>query len=83
MVEIVLEKALNVLTEVQDILAQEIVTLQFMIVNIEKHMNKDEECVQYRERLDKYFKIKESVDKVVRQGNALDIWPPHPSTHKN
>lgn len=73
MVEIVLEKALNVLTEVQDILAQEIVTLQFMIVNIEKHMNKDEECVQYRERLDKYFKIKESVDKVVRQGNALDI----------
>ena len=73
MVEIVLEKALNVLTEVQDILAQEIVTLQFMIVNIEKHMNKDEECVQYRERLDKYFKIKESVDKVVRQGNSLDI----------
>lgn len=73
MVEIVLEKALNVLTEVQDILAQEIVTLQFMIVNIEKHMNKDEECVQYRDRLDKYFKIKESVDKVVRQGNSLDI----------
>jgi hypothetical protein len=73
MVEIVLEKALNVLTEVQDILAQEIVTLQFMIVNIEKHMNKDEECVQYRERLDKYLKIKESVDKVVRQGNSLDI----------
>jgi hypothetical protein len=73
MVEIVLEKALNVLTEVQDVLAQEIVTLQFMIVNIEKHMNKDEECVQYRERLDKYFKIKESVDKVVRQGNSLDI----------
>lgn len=73
MVEIVLEKALNVLTEVQDVLAQEIVTLQFMIVNIEKHMNKDEECVQYRERLDKYFKIKESVDKVIRQGNSLDI----------
>ena len=73
MIEIVLEKALNVLTEVQDVLAQEIVTLQFMIVNIEKHMNKDEECVQYRERLDKYFKIKESVDKVVRQGNSLDI----------
>lgn len=73
MIEIVLEKALNVLTEVQEILAQEIVTLQFMIVNIEKQMPKNEECVEYRDRLDKYFKIKESVDKVVRQGNSLDI----------
>jgi len=73
MVEIVLEKALNVLTEVQDVLAQEIVTLQFMIVNIEKNMPVGEECVQYRDRLDKYFKVKESVDKVVRQGNSLDI----------
>jgi hypothetical protein len=73
MVEIVLEHALNTLTEVQEILAKEIVTLQFMILEIEKVMNKEEECVQYRERLDKYTKVKQSVDKVLRQGNALDI----------
>lgn len=73
MVEIVLEHALNTLTEVQEILAKEIVTLQFMILEIEKHMNKEEECVQYRERLAQYTKVKQSVDKVIRQGNALDI----------
>jgi hypothetical protein len=73
MVEIVLEHALNTLTEVQEILAKEIVTLQFMILEIEKCMNKEEECVQYRERLDQYTKVKQSVDKVIRQGNALDI----------
>ena len=84
MVEIVLEQALNALTEVQDILSKEIITTQFIILEIEKSPNKiEEECVAYRERLDQYTKLKQTVDKVVRQGNSLDIWPPHPSTHKN
>lgn len=73
MVEIVLEQALNALTEVQDILAKEIVTTQFIILEIEKNPNREEECVAYRERLDQYTKLKQTIDKVVRQGNALDI----------
>lgn len=74
MVEIVLEHALNALTEVQDILAKEIVTTQFIILEIEKNPNKiEEECVAYRERLDQYTKLKQTIDKVIRQGNALDI----------
>jgi len=73
MIEIVLEKALNALTEVQDILAEEVVSLEFQIVNIEQNMPKGEKADNYRKRLDRYMKVKESVDKVIRQGNALDI----------
>jgi hypothetical protein len=74
MVEIVLEHALNALTEVQDILSKEITTTQFIILEIEKSPNKIEaELVAYKERLDQYTKVKQTVDKVLRQGNSLDI----------
>ena len=73
MIEIVLEKALNALTECQELSANEVVSLEFQIVNIEPHMPKGEKADQYRQRLDKYMKVKEAVDKVIRQGNALDI----------
>jgi hypothetical protein len=73
MVEIVLEHALNALTDVQTLLAEQIVGVEFEIINIEKHMIKGETAEHQRKKLDRLQKLKDSVDKVVRQGNSLDI----------
>ena len=73
MIEIVLESALNVLTDVEGVIENEIVSLQFEIINIEKVMPKGEEAVQHRERLDKYIKLKQDIMKVLRQGNSLNL----------
>lgn len=73
MVEIVLESALNVLTDVETVIENEIVSLQFEIINIEKAMHKDEKAVQHRERLNKYFKLQQDIAKVLRQGNSLNL----------
>jgi hypothetical protein len=73
MIEIVLEHALNVLTDAETVVETEIVSLTFVILNMEKAMPKGEQAVQHRERLDKYLKLQQDIQKVLRQGNGLNL----------
>ena len=67
MIEIVLEHSLNVLTDCETAIEAEIVSLTFVILNMEKAFPKGEQAVQHRERLDKYLKLQQDIQKVLRQ----------------
>ena len=66
MIEIVLEKALNALSACDNILAQELITLEY---KEERFKNAD----QIKERVKYISNLKREVESVLRQGNSLDL----------
>jgi len=67
MIEIVLEKALNALSACDNVLAQELITLEY---KEERFKNAD----QIKERVKQISDLKREVESVLRQGNSLDLW---------
>lgn len=66
MIEIVLEKALNALSACDNVLAQELITLEY---KEERFKNAD----QIKERVKQISDLKREVESVLRQGNSLDL----------
>ena len=66
MIEIVLEKALNALSACDNVLAQELITLEY---KEERFKNPD----QIKERVKQISDLKREVESVLRQGNSLDL----------
>ena len=66
MIEIVLEKALNALSQCDNVLAQELITLQY-----KEDRFKDAEQIQ--NRIKEITELKRQVEAIIRQGNSLDI----------
>jgi hypothetical protein len=66
MIEIVLEKALNALSACDNVLAQELITLEY---KEERFRNAD----QIKERVKQISDLKREVESVLRQGNSLDL----------
>jgi hypothetical protein len=66
MIEIVLEKALNALSACDNVLAQELITLEY---KEERFKNAD----QIKERVKHISNLKREVESVLRQGNSLDL----------
>ena len=66
MIEIVLEKALNALSACDNVLAQELITLEY---KEERFKSAD----QIKERVKQISDLKREVESVLRQGNSLDL----------
>jgi len=66
MIEIVLEKALNALSACDNVLAQELITLEY---KEERFKTAD----QIKERVKQISDLKREVESVLRQGNSLDL----------
>ena len=66
MIEIVLEKALNALSQCDNVLAQELITLEYKEARF-----KDSE--QVKTRIKEITELKRQVESILRQGNSLDI----------
>lgn len=66
MIEIVLEKALNALSSCDNVLAQELITLEYK----EERFKSAE---QIKERIKYISELKREVESVLRQGNSLDL----------
>ena len=73
MVEIVLETALNVLTDAHDVIRDECISLEFQIKRVSENLKEGESIKPLEERLERYSKLKQDIGKVLRQGNSLDI----------
>ena len=73
MVEIVLETALNVLTDAHDVIRDECISLEFQIKRIKDTHPEAESIKPLEERLERYSKLQQDIGKVLRQGNSLDI----------
>jgi hypothetical protein len=73
MVEIVLESALNVLTEAHDVIRDECISIEFQIKRMKDGLQQNDTCLPLEKRLEEYSKLKNAISKVLRQGNSLDI----------
>lgn len=73
MIEIVLETALNVLTDAHDVVRDECIALEFKIKRMKEGMQEGESIEPLEKRLEEYSKLKNDISKVLRQGNSLDI----------
>lgn len=80
MYEIVIEAALNVLSDAEEILSNEIAHLEGEIATMKRIVPERDgaELVNTvinarEEKLSKYKSVNESIKKVIRQGNSLDL----------
>lgn len=66
MIEIVLEKALNALSHCDNVLAQELITLEY---KEERFKNAE----QIKERVEYIKSLKKDVESILRQGDSLNL----------